>query len=100
MFTKRNYINNNHRKNALEILVYAVAAIVLVGQVLFVNGTVGYLNTILVMLGVVFATMTIYQLTPISNWLTGDDLATPADILMFSKPETDKQQNDVTRHAA
>ena len=76
---------SNSWKNTVEYLIYGVAAATLIGHMLLLDGVVTALNVLLVMLGVGFATLAIYQLTPINNWLDGKDvtLSSDADIILF-----------------
>ena len=84
MFTNSiSHFKNNNWKNIIEVLTYACVSTLLIGHILFIDGIVNYLNAAFVMLGIVCATLAIYLLTPISNWLSGKDVTMPAEIILF-----------------
>ena len=86
------HLINKSWKNTLELMLYAVTGIVLMGHVFMIEGAITYANSLLVMLGIVVANLAVYQMTPVSNWVDGKDLAMPADILTFH------QKEDVSAH--
>lgn len=97
------HLKNFQWKTALENSVYIGLASVLIGHVFFINGEVNYINAALVMIGIVFGTLAIYRLTPLNNWLSGKDVATPADILYFTREQptdTHRPDDGTHKHAA
>jgi hypothetical protein len=79
----KNHINNLWQ-TTVETIVYTCLAAVLISQIFFINNTIQYTDVVLVMLGVLFAILAAYRLTPITNRMSGKDVAIPADILIYS----------------
>jgi hypothetical protein len=85
MFTiSMDFIKNHHWRYISESLIYAALAVVCIGQLFFLNGTMTYIHAISALLGVIFSTMAIYRLLPVNNWLDGRQITLPADAVILS----------------
>ena len=68
-------IRKTQRLQAVEVGVYAVSAVSLLGRLLFLSASVTHVDALLALAGEVFGVMAFCALSPVSDWLASEGQA-------------------------
>jgi hypothetical protein len=95
-----NWWNTSFWKRNLERTIYAVLAVVLIGHVFFINGLVGAINVLLLLVGTAFGFITTFQLTPLCDFLDNSENRISPHILSIVRDDEAQESTSIDAKCA